>query len=321
MIERHFDLDGCPVRIRVSDADLDRVIERLLGPYQSGPASPAIEITIERSANRARPEREQRFRFPPMEGFERDGGWLLRDDVGWLEVDLAGHITGAARPDATMSELSRFAGLPVWVALLECLRARGRFSIHAAALVAPSGETVLLAGTKAAGKSTATLALAERGFTVLTDDTTFVTESLDIMGYAKRFHVRADLIERRPDLLHLVRDPEPYEPQDKKWLALETPSARRAAAPSRIYFSRIVDAERSEVRPLSPRETLLKLLEHSAFVFVDPQLAPRHLAVLSALASRAQGFELCCGRDLLCEPSRYMVLAAGPLRAAQGGSR
>ena len=310
MIERHFDLDGCAVRVRTAGADLDRVIDRLLGPYTSSESKPDIDITIERAQNRPRPERAPRFKFPPLEGFDQDGGWFLRDDVGFLDVNLAGSVRGAVRPDATMSELSRFAGLPVWVALLECLRARGRFSLHAAAVVAPAGDTVLLAGTKAAGKSTATLALAESGFTVLTDDMTFVTESLEIIGYAKRFHVRPDLIERRPDLLPLVREPEPYEPQDKKWLALGAPATRRAAAPSRIYFPRIVDADRSEIVPLSPRETLLRLLEHSAFVFVEPQLAPRHLAVLSALANRARGIELLCGRDLLAAPGRYRELAA-----------
>jgi hypothetical protein len=310
LIEQHFDLDGIAVRVRTAGAELDRVIERLLGPYQSAESKADIEITIDRGKNRERPGRSPRFKFPPLEGFDVAGGWFLRDDVGFLEVDLAGRVSGAARADADMSELSRFAGLPVWVALLECLRARGRFSVHAAALVTPAGETVLLAGTKAAGKSTATLALAERGFTVLTDDMVFVTEAQDIIGYAKRFHVRPDLIARRPDLLHLVREPEPYEPQDKKWLALAAPAVRRAPAPSRIYFSRIVDAHRSEARPLSPRDTLLRLLEHSAFVFVEPQLAPRHLAALRTLADRAQGFELLCGRDLLHSPDRYRELAA-----------
>ena len=311
MIERDFNLDGIAVRIRSTDSNLDRVVERLLAPYESEPSPADIDITLDRAEQRPRPDCRPRFTFPPLEGFTEPHGWLLRDDVGWVDVALdSGRVVGAAIPNASMSELSRFAGLPVWMALLECLRARGRFSIHAAAVVTPAGETVLLAGTRAAGKTTATLALAERGFTVLSDDMVFVSESLDVFGYAKRFHVRRDLIERRPDLLHLVRDPEPYEPQDKKWLALAASVTRRAAAPSRIYFPRIVDADRSEVRALSPRQTLLRLLEHSAFVFMEPTLAPRHLAVLRSLADRGRGFDLLCGRDLLHEPDRYRDLAA-----------
>jgi hypothetical protein len=326
--ERHYDLDGCIVAVGGRGDDLSCVIDRLLGPYACSVAtgtSAAIVIELDRRASRpTAPTSRPRFHFPPLGAWESaSGGWQLVDDVAELDVQPGRErstITGWLADDALMEHVSRFAGLTLWVALIECLRARGRYPLHGAALVAPDGKTVLFSGTKGAGKSTATLSLLERGYDVVTDDTLFLDHdapdgAVGLYGYRKRFHVRPDLVARRPDLAAWARHPEPYEPQDKLWLLLEDrfPGRTRthAAAPARIFFPVITPRATSRVLPLSSRDTLLRLLADSSFVFVRPELAPAHLACLRALVDGAAGALLECGRDLLADPGLYLELV-GP---------
>jgi len=324
LFERRFDLDRCLLGLRGRGQDLARVVDRLLGLCEvplSAVAHPDVTIEIDRCAQPpAMPARGPRFLFPPMLAFESASGWLLCDEVGQLEVEPErGRIVGAVWRDADLTALSGFATLTLWVAVIECLRARGRYPLHAAAVVSPGGETLLLPGTRCAGKSTMTLALIEAGYSMLSDDTVWVERTragaIELVGCRRRFHVRPDLVARRADLAALVRDLERFEPPDKKWLALEErfPDRirRRAPAPSRIGFPEIVDEPGSRRVELSPRQTLLRLFAHSAFVFVRPQLAPGHLALLRALADGAPAAQLLCGRDVLTEPNQYLALLEG----------
>jgi hypothetical protein len=322
--ERHYDLDGCSVAVRGRGDDLACVIERLLGPYACAVAPSAREaIVVEidrRAGSPTQPAAPPRFLFPPLGAWEDAGGWHLVDDVAELDVrpdPTRSTIRGWLAEDARLEHVSRFAGLSLWIALVECLRARGRYPLHGAALVAPDGSTVLFSGTKGAGKSTATLSLLERGYDVVTDDTLFLERdpasgAIGLFGYRKRFHVRKDLVARRPDLAAWARYPEPYEPQDKLWLRLEDrfPGRTRthAAAPARIFFPVIADRAGSRTVALSRRETLLRLLADSSFVFVRPEVAPAHLACLRALADGAEVAVHECGRDHLADPGRYLEL-------------
>lgn len=325
VFQRSFDLDGVRLAVRGEGADLERVLDLLLGAYACTPgdAAPQLRLEFERRPTRPSPPDEPaRFRFPPLGAWPTARGFRLVDDVADVEViadgDDAG-LRGWVSEDAPLPLLSRFAGLTVWVGLMECLRARGRYPLHGAALVAPDGSVVLLAGTKGAGKSTATLALAERGFRVVTDDTLFIERDAAgapvLLGYKKRFHVRPDLLARRPDLAPLARPPAPFEPQDKLWLELEERfpgcTLPRCAAPQVILFPEIADAPHTRIVPIGAREALLGLMRESSFVFVRPELAAPHLAVLGALASGARAARLVAGRDLLADPAAYVDVAHG----------
>jgi hypothetical protein len=322
--QRHFDLDGIRLRIsaRVQGDQLATIIDLLLGAYAMPPVDGLVEIEIEldqRDQCPVPPASRPRFHFPPMAAWSTAGGFRFVDDVADLELTTGpdhSRLHGFIDRSATMPQLSRCAGLTLWVAIMEALRARGRYPLHGAALVGPGGRTLLLAGTKAAGKSTATLALAERGWRVVTDDTLFIERDpggrLQLIGYKKRFHLRADLLARRPDLAAIARRPGPFEPQDKVWIDLEERlpgcTLPHCSAPDLILFPRVVDAPRSQIIPVGARAALLALMAESSFVFVRESLAPAHLAVLAELASGARAAELHAGRDLLTNPAGYLDL-------------
>jgi hypothetical protein len=316
-----FDLDGVRVRVRTSGDGLAHVVDRLLGAYRTSVTDNAeLHIELDKRAQApAMPREQPRFRFPPMSAFTRpDGKWLLVDDIGVLEVDpLAGNVNGWASQHADLRALSRFAGLPVWVALLECLRGRGRYAVHAAALIDRQGKSIVLAGRKGAGKSTATLALLEAGYTVITDDTLFIDlgHAEPLIGYRKRFHLRRDLCARRPHLATFIREPAEFEPADKAWLDVASSHPGcvrdRGPRPHRVLFPEITSAARSRLVPLTPRQAMVELLAHSAFAVTHAAFAADHLSALAWLVAGASAARLVCGRDLYERPSGYRDLMEG----------
>jgi hypothetical protein len=134
MFERHYDLDGCAVRVRGVGDDLALVIDLLLGPYATGVATPSPDIAIDidrRSGTPDAPRGKPSFTFPPRVAHATGAGWRLTDDVAELDVrpgGSGGAIRGWLRAGAPLPQVSRFAGLSVWVALMECLRAASRGS-------------------------------------------------------------------------------------------------------------------------------------------------------------------------------------------------
>jgi len=323
LFERNFDLDGLVIRVASRGADIETVLRQLLGGYAVVPSGlPAMTVELDRTRVAPRlPARAPRFRFPPLFAFAlEDGTWHLVDDVAELHIEpAAGRVRGAVRADASLRALSQFAGLTLWVALLECLRARGRYSLHAAAMISPAGEVALFPGAKQAGKSTISLALFDAGWSILTDDLVFFERApegaLTLFGFAKQFHIRPDLLARRPDLAALVRHPAPFEPQDKRWLALAERwperTRRSAGAPTWILFPEIVSETHTRRIDLGARQALLALLGHSSFVFVHPDLAPDHLDLLRTLVDGAPSARLLCGRDVLSDPSIYLDFLPG----------
>src|SRR5438067_820450 len=77
-------------------------------------------------------------------------------------------VTGRTPADLMLTAYPLFT-----VSLLEVLKRRGRFALHAACL-ARDGRGLLLAGTSGSGKSTLAAALARDGYDFLGDDTVFL---------------------------------------------------------------------------------------------------------------------------------------------------
>jgi hypothetical protein len=321
-VHRSFGVDGIRVEVVAASHDLAAAVDGLLGGYPTsqgkGSLAPAITVELGVGGPVPRvPDGPTRFAFPPLRAYDHGGGYLLVDDVGHLQVSPAdARIVGAVATTADAPACWRFVGLGLWLALLECFRARGRYMIHAAAVVDPEGQLVLLPGARGAGKSTAALSLVEAGWDTLGDDTVFVERpdggDLVVIGHPRPFHVSDEVLSHRPRLQRLARRPPAFDPQDKWLLPVETafPGRRRGRwqGPIRLAFPEIHDRAVSHARPLSPREALTRLFRHSAFVFAHPELAPAHLAVLGNLVDASPARLLCCGRDVFLNPTSLVGL-------------
>jgi len=78
------------------------------------------------------------------------------------------------------------AGHPLFtIALVELLKRRGRYSLHAAC-AAVDGHGIVLAGASEAGKSTLAIALALAGMQFVSDDTVFLSSAaggVEVLGF------------------------------------------------------------------------------------------------------------------------------------------
>ena len=273
-----------------------------------------------RWAHRRRPRQVRpSFSFPPMRAFAREGGWLLLEDVGFLfEVSpAAGVIRGAIQPGLDLRTCVRFATVSLWVALLECLRARGRYLIHAAGAIDSQGDLVLLVGPSGVGKTTTAISLLELGWTALGDNLLFL--ELDARGrvstlaHRHDFHVGDGVMQRRSGLRRFVRSRPKWEPQDKQLLQVQAAFPgrvlRRWGAPARDLLSRADrpapiaygSARRSRRAPQAVPALLLRRGQARS----GPRPSPR------AEHHGGRGPALGCFAASICCPIRPLFDAAG----------
>lgn len=175
--------------------------------------------------------------------------------------------------------------------LLELLRARGRYSVHAAC-VALEGRAVLLAGPSGAGKSTLSLACARAGWSFLGDDVVLVSAGGKSDLVVRAFPDEIDLTEESlrffPDLGSPALGGKTWEkrhipPDDIAWLRIAS-QARPAALvfPERGPVARLL--------PIGPDQALIELVPN--VVRTDTRVAQRHLDALGALARVVPAFRL-----------------------------
>jgi hypothetical protein len=197
------------------------------------------------------------------------------------------------------------------LSLLEILRARGRYPVHAAG-VALDGRAVLLAGASGVGKSTLALACARSGWTFLGDDVVLLHEDdpgghavhafpdeIDLTDESLRFFPELDAMrasggQRAWEKRHL-------RPVDIDWLRI-VPRARPVAL---VFPARAPGVAR--LSPMSPDEALIELLPN--VVRTDAGIAQRHLDTLAALARVTPAYRLEIA-DPLAAPGLLSALAA-----------
>lgn len=199
--------------------------------------------------------------------------------------------------------------------LLLALRARGRYHLHAAAVLSPRNDLWLICGPQRSGKTTLATALGLAGWSPIADDSVILREhgrGLSIEPLRKRFHVSRDLFELWSEH-SLGREAVVYG--DRVCLeGLERFSSLAAADQfyNRVYgivLPEIINGQQlSQLTPVSIGEGLIGLAEESTFFPIWSDHVRRHWELLSLVALRARSFRLSAGRDILDDPRRAAAL-------------
>jgi hypothetical protein len=198
------------------------------------------------------------------------------------------------------------------ISLVEMLKQRGLYSVHAAGASA-DGRGVILAGESGAGKSTLSLALTRAGFGFLGDDTLFLAPGpagLRLVGFPDEIDVTDETIGLFPELAGLLAVP-PLQPGAKRQVRGEDTYAATVVAecrPAALVLPRVAHTERSTLRPISPAEALLELAPN--VLLTDAAASQAHLDALAALARAGPCYRLETGRDLDSLPRRIQELLA-----------
>jgi hypothetical protein len=170
------------------------------------------------------------------------------------------------------------------------LRARGRYLVHAAAVVDPAGGAWLLAGDSGSGKSTLAWVLVRQGWALLGDDGVLVEDTADgVIARAWRDPLRVSLTlaSRFPELNALA--PRLAARDARARVPVDHDVARHARVGAIVFLAR---SDRDRVLRVGSAVTLASLVRQSPWVLIDDADAPRHLGVLAELAESVSAYHL-----------------------------
>jgi hypothetical protein len=288
--------------------ELMAAIDARLAPFAvEDSAWPDLTVAF-RPANR----QGQPFADPPgRRVYDFTGGHVNYDDAGRrLTVAVGDRIRASCDPAAGQahvvidspraSDLYVLSHPVVSLLLMELLKARGLYPLHAAGL-AVDGRGVLLAGTSGAGKSTLSLAMARRGFSFLSDDTVYMDRDAcgwRVHAFPDQIDLCADTVEMFPELLHVADAPVPPGWRKRQVRAEAVyGSTITWHAPARVLiFPSVSGKATSAIRPLSPQEALFELAPN--VLLTDITRSQQHLDALAGLVSQCACYHLDTGRDL-----------------------
>ncbi len=221
------------------------------------------------------------------------GSVVVRADVTRGHVDIR-YETGA---DAELA----LAAHPLFtLPLLEVLKRRDRFSLHAAC-VADGQRGILLPGASGSGKSTLSIALTLAGLTFLADDMVFLephSTPPTVSGFPDDLDLTDETARRFPHLAHLVGH-EPWGGRPKHQVSVDTALGAepgRRCHPSVMLFPAITGRRTSSLSELPAGEALLELAPN--VLLTDAETSQRHLDALGSLVRGVPCYRFGVGTDL-----------------------
>jgi hypothetical protein len=170
------------------------------------------------------------------------------------------------------------------------LRARGRYLIHAAAVVDARGGAWLLAGDSGSGKSTLAWVLVRHGWSLLGDDGVLIEDADEVVlarAWRDPLRVSLGLAKRFPELAALA--PRVAARDARARVPVEREVVRQAPVRGLLFLER---ADRDRVLRVGPALALASLVRQSPWVLIDDEEAPRHLNVLAAAAESVPAYHL-----------------------------
>lgn len=285
-------------------------LDRRLRSFRSaaGSAPPALRIEFlvrdEGAAGRL-PARQE----PGRPVYDAPGGEILyHDDTDTLSADVAGvRVECRAGDGVARIESADLTGRSLYLAthtlatvcLIELLKRRGLFNVHAACL-AQRGAGVLLAGPSGAGKSTLAIALVRASMSFLSDDMVYLRRldaGVHVLGFPDAVGVTEQTAERFPELDRAAYPPTAGFPKRlarmQSAFDVEQPPD---CTPRVLIFPEVSRDGPSGLVACEPGEALLRLVPD--MLLTCHAAAQAHLAALGALLSQVACYDLRSGPDL-----------------------
>lgn len=237
--------------------------------------------------------------------YVQDGGWVVRlDPASCTGLGTFPPADGRGSPSLRMDLLL--------YSLLLLLRYQGFYPEHAAC-VAYDGVGCLLVGDSGSGKSTLTLGLVQEGWQYLADDAILLRDcrdTVEAMPLRRELCLAPEAVRTFPDTMGHWR-PSRWPGDLKQRLDIQTlypAQVRSTCVPHLLLFPTIVSAPQSQLLPMARSEALLRLIQQSALVTVESQMAPGHLDVMARLVRQTWHYKLLAGQDLAGDPRRIALL-------------
>jgi len=311
-------LQGISIRIQADDPELHARVEEFLAPFvrQDGVDAGKLELFLHMCLDGERGVVPRSgtptpLQFASVSCFREGTALYFRTkDGSILEADIdAGRARGTLTRDLA-SRRHLFADL-LLAALMEMLKHRGYYGLHAAA-VSRNGTGYLFPAGTGQGKTTTALGLLKQGFQYLADDKVLLRrEDGDIaaLAFTQRFNIDPDIADRYQELGFLPGlEPLPGCVKRPVDVSLVYPNSFVPRCRPRfvIHLQRAFQAD-SRIVPLSRTESFARLIRQTIFAF-DRRAAMQQLELLGQLLERTENYLLYNGNDLYGEPARLAKL-------------
>ena len=290
---------------------VDRRLRHFRTPDASGQHDVAIELTAGTdgvaTGRAGRPVYDTPFGPVTYD----DGSDQLWADCGgraWLDVRAGAGLARLGAP-ADGEDAWLISHPLLTIALVELLKRRDLYALHAAALATPAGATgigdgigdgigvVLFPGASGAGKTTLALALLRQGWGFLADDLVFLSGG-DVLGFPDEVDVSEETAALFPAVAGSLHAPAAGG-RAKRSLLVEEAFGGAAPVPRgrpvAVVLPHVSAEHASRLAPLPPGDALVALAPN--VLLTDAVAAQAHFDSLGTLVRSAPCFTLATGRD------------------------
>ena len=304
-----FKISDVAVSVRADDPAVFAALKAFFSGYTvDNSAGTKHRITISASTNRKTPVVPGKndpalFSYGRINGYRMKNGILLLSDKRTSVLVDAAHDRADAYVDvAILKRGTEFVSIFITIALIELLRHHGLYYLHASA-VKKGSDSILLCGTGMSGKTTLSLGLVFKGYTLCSDDAVFLKhegKAIRAVGFRKDVHVTGETLLR---YAHELKDTKPPVPPFRKSMV---PYGRfktvRSVIPRSIFFLQLAKRRDTEIVPLESTRAMSLLIPQSLMMFFHRGSADKHIGTLNALIRQTKAYLCLCGRDLLKDP-------------------
>jgi hypothetical protein len=315
--ERVYDIHGVRVALRTDSAAVAEGAEQALADFarrgiraaaEQHRADPSVRMELHDAPGPAPvpPGAQPQFRHAQVRCYRHRGELWYTSAFSTVVLDPdRGTAEGNVTPGGSRGGWRLLDDAVVTFSLLELLRHRGLYHLHAAGL-ARDEHGVLLAGDTGVGKSTLTVTLVRSGWDFLSDDALLLRSRLggvEALAIPDEFHLDPALAQTFPELA-ILRQKESYNGGTKRAVELGEVYERGpvpACVPSLLFFPQIAPGP-TRAEALAPTQALAALIRTSALVLLDERVAALHLEALRRLVSQCRCYRLYHGSDALEDP-------------------
>jgi hypothetical protein len=307
---KHYTFHGLGITIRSDPAMSAALHSRLRQFTAHGHNSPDLAFNVSRVSHEAAQliEPPQAKARPVYKSCSVEILYAECEDQ--LYIDCKYRIKVLCDPERGQTQISMpeseeerqwFISHPLFtVPFIESLKRRGLYSLHAAGLCV-GDKGLLIAGTSGAGKTTLTIALLRAGFDYMGDDTIFLTErsgDLRALAFPDEIDITDRTAELFPELRHLLDIPKPPGWTKRQVQAEQVYGVGfvTECKPVVIIFPKVVNAEKSVIKPMTRDEALLNLVPN--VLLTEAKSSQAHLNVIGRLVRETEFYRLETGRDL-----------------------
>ena len=316
--DRYYDFHGTSIAITANRSDvLDAMhiqfrhfsVDRLAGAPDLTfifHDTATVQLPIEKPGGTAKtiyglPQGVEYFDSQELLYIDRDNGFkaLCHASQGLARISLPQEST-------RLQIATHFLFRLCW---FEMLKRHNLYHIHAAGL-SIGGQGLLIAGATGAGKSTLTVALLRAGFSLLGDDTLFLSQGeegtralafpdeIDVtdqtVGFFSELSALSDV---RKNLLNKTQVAAERVYQTG-WVA--------SCIPRVLLFPRVANTSTSVLKPLEPEQALFEMTTN--IMLTETRFSQAHLDALAGLIRQCACYRLETGRDFDMLPDRLREL-------------